>query len=232
MSVQTEFSKYSSTYEDCSIIQKFACSHVFSSVKKLKPKNVLELGAGTGQFFELVDWEFDNYIAVDFSQTMCDIHPKANNLEVKCLDFDGEELREILKNTKFDCIVAPSSLQWSKDFDALMQLCEKNTKNIFLAIFTSNTFKTIHEICEINSPIKTADFYSAAAKKYFDAMVEVKKYQLKFESKKAMFEYIKKSGVSGGEKKLDFVKAKKLYKEYPLDYLEFEVLFITSFSKS
>lgn len=232
MSVQTEFSKYSSTYEDCSIIQKFACSHVFSSVKKLKPKNILELGAGTGQFFELVNWEFESYLAVDFSQKMCEIHPKAENLEVKCLDFDGEELREILEQRNFDCIVGPSSLQWSKDFEALIKLCSQNTKNIFLAIFTSNTFRTIHDICEIESPIRSADFYCNILKKYLNIAVEVKKYELKFESKKDMFEYIKRSGVSGGEKKLDFAKAKRLYKEYPLDYLEFEVLFITSFSKS
>ena len=163
---------------------------------------------------------------------MCEIHPKAENLEVKCLDFDGEELREILKLNNFDCIVAPSSLQWSKDFEALIKRCSQNTKNIFLAIFTSNTFRTIHDICEIESPIRSADFYCNILKKYLNITVEVKKYELKFESKKDMFEYIKRSGVSGGEKKLDFAKAKRLYKEYPLDYLEFEVLFITSFSKS
>jgi len=41
-----------------------------------------------------------------------------------------------------------------------------------------------------------------------------------------MFRYIKKSGVSGGEKQLSYKQIKHLMKAYPLDYLEFEVLFI------
>ena len=41
-----------------------------------------------------------------------------------------------------------------------------------------------------------------------------------------MFNYIKKSGVSGGEKQLTYMQTKQLMKSYPLDYLEFEVLFV------
>ena len=96
MSVKEEFSKYSNSYEDCSIVQKFACSHLFSHVKSYKFQNILELGCGTGQFFELVNWQFRNYTAVDFSQEMCDVHPKAQNLNVKCLDFDTKEFADIV----------------------------------------------------------------------------------------------------------------------------------------
>lgn len=45
-----------------------------------------------------------------------------------------------------------------------------------------------------------------------------------------MFDYIKKSGVSGGEKRLTISQTKKLIKEYHLDYLEFEVLFVIAFN--
>jgi malonyl-CoA O-methyltransferase len=41
-----------------------------------------------------------------------------------------------------------------------------------------------------------------------------------------MFNYIKKSGVSGGEKQLTYKQTKQLMKNYPLNYLEFEVLFV------
>jgi malonyl-CoA O-methyltransferase len=41
-----------------------------------------------------------------------------------------------------------------------------------------------------------------------------------------MFRYIKKSGVSGGKKRLGYKEMKALMKHYPLDYLEFEVLFV------
>ncbi len=232
MSVKEEFSKYSNSYEDCSIVQKFACSHLFSHVKSYKFQNILELGCGTGQFFELVNWQFRNYTAVDFSQEMCDVHPKAQNLNVKCLDFDTKEFADLLERNKYDIIVAPSSLQWSKDFDRITKLCFGSSSNIAFAIFTSNTFKTIHSICEVVSPIKDAKYFKDIISKYFNAKFEIVSYKIEFESRREMFDYIKKSGVSGGEKVLDFKIAKKLYKEYPFNYLEFEVLYITSFSKS
>jgi malonyl-CoA O-methyltransferase len=49
-----------------------------------------------------------------------------------------------------------------------------------------------------------------------------------------MFKYIKKSGVSGGEKRLGYKEMKVLMELYPLNYLEFEVLFVeaTSLAKS
>ena len=56
-------------------------------------------------------------------------------------------------------------------------------------------------------------------------------YKLEFENKKDLFDYIKKSGVSGGNDSLDFKDAKKLYKEYNLNYLEFEVIFVKTISK-
>jgi malonyl-CoA O-methyltransferase len=45
-----------------------------------------------------------------------------------------------------------------------------------------------------------------------------------------MFQYIKRSGVSGGEKQLGFKEIKVLMNSYPLDYLEFEVLFVNTVS--
>ena len=64
--------------------------------------------------------------------------------------------------------------------------------------------------------------------KYYNATFEVKNYRLYFETIEDMFRYIKKSGVSGGEKKLGYKQMKQLMDTYPLDYLEFEVLFVES----
>ena len=47
-----------------------------------------------------------------------------------------------------------------------------------------------------------------------------------------MFRYIKKSGVSSGEKKLSYAETKQLMETYPLDHLEFEVLFVEAENKS
>jgi len=62
--------------------------------------------------------------------------------------------------------------------------------------------------------------------KYFDAKFEVVQYKLEFDSTREMFRYIKKSGVSASRSVLTYKEAKKLMQEYPLNYLEFEVVFI------
>jgi malonyl-CoA O-methyltransferase len=51
-------------------------------------------------------------------------------------------------------------------------------------------------------------------------------YKLEFDSVREMFRYIKRSGVSGNRNLLGFKEMKKLMNEYPLNYLEFEVVFI------
>jgi malonyl-CoA O-methyltransferase len=43
-----------------------------------------------------------------------------------------------------------------------------------------------------------------------------------------MLRYIKKSGVSGGQKKLSLKEIRKLLKNYPLNYLEFESITLKS----
>jgi aminopeptidase N len=63
-----------------------------------------------------------------------------------------------------------------------------------------------------------------------DATFELKEYRLYFETVREMFNYIKKSGVSGGDQQLTYTQTKQLMKQYPLDYLEFEVLFVKGVS--
>jgi len=46
-----------------------------------------------------------------------------------------------------------------------------------------------------------------------------------------MLRYIKESGTSGGEKQLSYKQTKRLLDQYPLDYLEFEVLFVRTQTK-
>ena len=61
---------------------------------------------------------------------------------------------------------------------------------------------------------------------YKDVQFEIHHYRLEFESTREMFRYIKQSGVSSGERKLSYTQTKQLMVNYPLKYLEFEVLFI------
>ena len=229
MELKNQFSKYAKEYKSYNIIQQICAKSLVRELKS-KPKNILELGCGSGQIFSNVDWEFDKYLAIDGSKQMCELHPKAKNLSVKCFNFDSNEFFDEIKKQKFDMVISSSALQWSNDLKKIVKELSKITSEINVVLFTSNTFKTIQNITNQKSPILDEKIIKEAFSSYFFCEFETIFYKLEFDNKKELFDYIKKSGVSG-KSELNFEKAKKLYKEYNLNYLEFEVIFVKTISK-
>ena len=230
MSVKNQFSKYAKEYKNHNIIQQIVAKSLVRELKS-QAKKVLELGCGSGQVYNHISWEVDFYKAIDFSSSMCELHPKGENIEIKCFDFDTQEFLDEIKGDSYDIVLSSSALQWSKDLSKIIKHLSFITNEINAVLFTSNTFKTIQEITNTKSPILDEDSIKQAFSKYFICEFETIMYKLEFDNKKDLFDYIKKSGVSGGYTSLDFKDAKKLYKEYNLNYLEFEVVFVKTISK-
>ncbi len=229
MSVKNQFSKYANEYKNHNIIQQIVAKSLVRELK-FQPKRILELGCGSGQVFNHISWEVEFYKAIDASSSMCELHPKADNIEVKCLNFDTQDFINEIKNDSYDIVLSSSALQWSNNLAKIIEQLSYITKEINAVLFTSNTFKTIQEITNTKSPILDEDSIKNAFSKFFNCEFETILYKLEFDNKKDLFDYIKKSGVSG-EKSLSYSDSKKLYKEYPYNYLEFEVIFVKTISK-
>jgi malonyl-CoA O-methyltransferase len=230
LSVKNQFSKYAKDYKNHNIIQQIVAKSLVRELKT-KPKKILELGCGSGQVYNHISWDLDFYKAIDFSASMCELHPRAKNVEIKCFDFDTVEFLNEIKNDTYDIVLSSSALQWSKDLSKIIKQLSLITKEINAVLFTSNTFKTIQNITKTKSPILDEQSIKEAFNKYFKCEFETIMYKLEFDNKKDLFDYIKKSGVSGANESLDFKNAKKLYKEYNINYLEFEVIFVKTISK-
>ena len=230
MSVKKQFSKYANEYNNNNIIQQIVSKALVREIKN-KPKRILELGSGSGQVFKNINFEYDYYKAIDFSSEMCKIHPKAKNLDIICLDFNSENFFTNIKNENYDLILSSSALQWSNNLPKIIEALSKISNNINAVLFTANTFKTIFNITNTTSPILNIETIQNAFKKYYNCEFEILNYNLEFDNKKDLFKYIKNSGVSGGETGLPFKEAKHLYKNYTLNYLEFEVIFIKGYNK-
>lgn len=229
--IQTEFSTHSKEYGNHNIIQQIVAKAIVRDLKT-KPKTVLELGCGSGQIFQHIDFPVDYYKAIDFSQDMCDLHPKANNLDICCFDFDSQDFYDSLSSERYDMILSSSALQWSKDLDRLLSFLSTLSQNINTALFTSNTFKTIFEITKKQSPILSKESIIQSFNKAYNCTFETFEYKLEFKNKKELFDYIKRSGVRGGVEQLNYKDSKNLYMNYPHNYLEFEVIFVSAISKS
>lgn len=230
MSVKKEFSKHANEYNSYNIIQQLVAKSLIRDISN-KPKRILELGCGSGQIYKYIDWNVDYYKAIDFSSSMCKLHPSSKNVEVFCFDFDSLEFINNIKNEKYDLIISSSALQWSKDLNKILKILSKLTNTMNAVLFTSNTFKSIQNITKQDSPILSSSDIKSSFTNNFSCEFETYNYNLEFDSKKELFKYIKNSGVSGSSK-LSFKDAKLLYKNYDLNYLEFEVIFIKAFSKS
>ena len=226
MSIDLEFSKFAHTYERYGIIQEQVVEKLLSLLK-YKPKKVLDLGCGRGALAKKIDWKFEHFLGVDFAKNMLELHPKAFNIECIYGNFDNDALYEHLFIYDFDYILSASALQWSSDIDKLFCRIKKlNFQDIAFAIFTANTFATLHKTAHITSPLPSKEKILEAAKKHFACKTIIETYTLEFANTLEMFRYIKKSGVSGNRNLLSYKQTKELMRNYPLNYLEFEVVFL------
>ncbi len=222
-----EFSRYAAEYGSRNVIQRHVAHKLINSIET-HPRRILDLGCGNGTLFSLIDWEIEHFVGVDFSDSMLSHHPSSPNVELILGDFNDPELFERLKDEHYDRIYSASALQWAEDLESVIESLASLNTPMSLAIFTAGTFKTLHECAEVTPLLRSSDEVMAIAEKHLDAQFEVLHYTLEFDSVREMFSYIKRSGVSGGRKVLDFAQTKRLMETYPLNYLEFEVVFITT----
>ena len=226
MSVDLEFSKFAHTYERYGIIQEQVAKTLLKLLK-YKPKKILDLGCGRGALAKKIDWEFEHFLGVDFAKNMLELHPKAPNIECIYGNFDNDALYEHLFIYDFDYILSASALQWSSEIDKLFgRIKQLNFQDIAFAIFTANTFATLHKTANITSPLPSKEKIVEAAKKHFGCKTKIESYRLEFADTLEMFRYIKRSGVSGNRNLLSYKQTKQLMREYPHNYLEFEVVFL------
>jgi malonyl-CoA O-methyltransferase len=227
MKVSSEFSKHAKHYDSYSVIQNKVIKRLLKKIK-YKPKNILDLGCGNGALYKSIEFNYKHFTGVDFAPGMLELHPKAKNCECIYGDFNDKTLFENLLTYRYDYIFSASALQWAQNLDMVFQNIKSLNAPVSLAIFTKNTFKTINKTAGLTPILRSAKEIDELQKKYFDADFEVVEYKLEFESTRDMFKYIKKSGVSASRKVLSYKETKKLMKEYPINYLEFEVVFIYS----
>lgn len=227
MKVSSEFSKYATHYDLHNIIQNQVVKKLLTKIK-YEPKSILDLGCGSGALCKSIRWKYKHFTGVDFAPGMLELHPKSKKIECIYGDFNDITLFENLLTYRYDYIFSASALQWAEDLDIVFKHIKKLNIPIALAIFTSNTFKTLNDTASLKPLLRSADELNELQKKYFDVEFEVVNYRLEFKSVRDMFRYIKQSGVSASRSILSYKQTKKLMNEYPVNYLEFEVAFITS----
>jgi len=224
-----EFSKNAHSYDEYTALQQDIAHHLISHITS-NPKTILDLGCGSGAVFKNITWKIDNFTGIDSAQNMCERHPISKEVKIICDDFESPTLFSKL-TPPYDLLVSSSALQWASDIEALITQIALSCKEGAFAIFTDKTFETIYTMSELPTFLPSAKALVYSFEKNFECHHEIKMFRLFFDDNLSKFRYIKKSGVSGGQRHLNVAQTKALIQNYPHKYLEFEVLFLWGMSK-
>jgi len=234
MKVVKEFSRHAHEYNRYNVIQKAVAQKLCTLLERKSYAKILDIGAGDGAVYENLlaqNVSVSNFIALDLSAEMLEIHPTDNNISKLCLDFNDKNFPSLFHANEFDLIISSSALQWSSNISLLLNEISPLGNEFLFSFFTANTFKTLHRVLGVKSPILKKEEILEALDEFFEYELEVIEYKMNFDSVHEMLRYIKHSGVSGGRKQLSYKQIKNLISIYPLDYLEFEVMFVKVIGK-
>lgn len=234
-SAMKEFSRFAHQYNHYNMIQTEVAKSLVEALPLTPYSTIVDMGCGSGEVYKNIircGHHFERFIALDASKEMLSLHPDSDNIVKLLVDFNMIDTYSRFDVDEKSVLLSSSALQWSKDLDFTISQLASKCKRAHFAIFTSGTFKTLHQIAKIDSPIYTQKELQEVLETYYDATFKTKVYRLDFSNVREMFKYIKKSGVSGGDKQLSYKETKYLMENYPLKYLEFEVLFMVGVSKN
>jgi len=237
LNAMNEFSRFAHQYDAHNMIQAEVAYRLISQLPSRQYRTIIDLGCGSGAVYRnMIEQEitYDKLIALDSAKEMLTLHPSDSTIQKIHADFNNKETYQKLHMNKDDVtLLSSSALQWSKDLDFIFSQLAALATEAYFAIFTSGTFSTLHKTAAIDSPIHNKEALQKAIKRYYNARFTLQSYRLEFNTVRDMFRYIKRSGVSGGKKQLSYQQIKYLLDNYPVNYLEFEVLFVeaTSLSK-
>lgn len=225
INVQSQFCKNADAYESYSIIQKKVVKKLLAKITD-NPQCILDIGCGSGTVYKSMAWHPKKFVAVDFAEGMLKMHPKDENTELSIADFNQKGFLEKFENYRFERVVSSSALQWGDDLDDIFRQISLLGAPISFAIFTSGTFETLLKTASIPPLLRSINEIIALSKRYFNAEHEILRYSLEFASVRDMFQYMKKSGVGGGRNLLNVRQMRELMRDYPLNYLEFEIVLL------
>jgi len=225
MKIQEAFSRNAHAYDEVNIIQKKVLAHLLETITDT-PRRVLDIGCGSGGLCRAIAWQTEAFVGVDFAEGMLALHPKAAHIRLIRGDFNDPLLFDTLSAYTFDRIISSSALQWATDMDAVFARIAALHAPVSLSVFTSATFKTLYEVAKLPPLLRSREEVIALAQTHFDAEIEIRTYKRTFSSVREMFRYMKKSGVGAGRNLLGYTEMKRIMQEYPLDHLEYEVVFI------
>ena len=189
-----EFSRFADQYGNYNIIQVEVAKTLVEQLPSNTYSTIIDIGSGSGEVYKNIERNnisFEQFIALDFSQEMLNIHDSGKKIKKICADFNLVKTFDMFTIEENGILLSSSALQWSKDLDLVFSKLSQKVSKAHFAIFTSSTFKTLHQVADITSPIYSERDLKEVINRYYKATFETRTYSLHFDSVYDMFRYIK-----------------------------------------
>ena len=230
MDTTDRFSRFAADYHSRSVIQKEVAKRLVSVLPSLQNIQLIDIGCGAGAIWQALSLEqkeqLASFVAVDRSKQMLKLHPEDSKVIKVLADFNEQNFHKKIESAQKSIVISASALQWSKDLEATLFELTKLSPVVYVALFTANTFQALHQILGTLSPILDEPTIIKSFQAYYHCHIQKEYYRLYFENTLEMLRYIRRTGVTTGKKSVNISALRSLIQSYPLEYLEFEVLFI------
>lgn len=221
------FNRHAREYASNSSVQAQVAQTVASYMKP-NYKRILDIGAGTGALYNALLSSPHHFVALDGSLEMLNLHPISQCITKLCENFDAVSIKDIAKTHNIECIVSASSLQWSYDFNKIFLDILTTQRPFVLALFTSNTFRNLHETLGIYSPIVSKETIETIIKSHKSVTYRYENITQEFENTKAALRHISKSGIAGASMLANVNDLRRIIKEDKIKALDYEVVYISN----
>ena len=246
------FNTRASTYDKYSLIQKEVSVRMIEKLKfiKISPKNILDLGCGTGYLSLLLKKLYPNVhiTCLDFSPEMLS-HCKLKESAFETVCADIEDLP--FKKPQYDIIVSGLTLHWCKEIEKIFYDIYNILNENGIFIFTTVGPDTLSELKETYKLVDDKDHINIFHDMHTygdlllnigfdDPVVDVEKIIMEYSSVQNVFNSIKKIGANtlthSHRNKLTKSMYKKIVDLYPktkkMTYpVTYEVIYGTSWKK-
>jgi len=193
--IATSFSHAASRYDQVAFLQREIGEILFSLVKKLNktPKNILDLGAGTGFFSQYLASHYTNTNifsldkAVGMSHYNQSKHPHPS-LHTLCAD----AFHLPLTSQSIDCLFSNLMIQWCHDLSAALKECQRilsKNGSIFISTLGKETLNELHKSWQQAFGYRlSVDFLSA--EQFKNSLKEAGFYPLQLEKYNLCLNYL------------------------------------------
>ena len=199
--MRDRFAKNLKSYDENAKIQKRMAERLMSFINSKSPKNILEIGCGTGFLTKLIK-ENINYEKLTTIDIVKECESYIKNIDSN-IEFIANDIEEFIKTntTSYDLIISNASLQWVENFEevinSLKEILTPNGELVF-STFGPENFREIYHVIGT-----TLNYYSIfeLQKMFPNSTIEPEIHIMAFDSPKDVLKHLQLTGVNGIENK-------------------------------